>query len=213
MGFAVFLALGMLAMLVCMLYTNKSYGIKIWKIAVSAVLLTMIGYLGAKLMYFVEAGKWDGRSFYGAVFLTPILIFPVAKILRIPYGALMDLCAPAECIMLALLKVKCKIDGCCFGRIIELGDVSFQFPSQIVELLTALVLMVILIMIIKRGHWRGSVFAWYVFLYGATRLVLNFFRETKPWIGSLPAGSFWSLIAIVLGALYLILFKAKRERQ
>ena len=194
----------MIAVFAVMCYINKDYQIPVWKVAVSCVSLAIIGMFGVKLMSFVESGNWTGRSFYGAVFLIPVLMYPVARLLKINYGNLMDLTPPAGCIMLALLKVKCKIDGCCFGRIMIIKGKIIQFPSQIVECIAALVLMIIMIVIIRSGRWRGLAYAWVMFLYGIIRLILNSFRETSPWVGPFSSGSFWSIISIVIGASILI---------
>ncbi len=213
LSFFIFLFIGMCLMFLCMWYTGRSYSFPVWKIAVSAFLLTVIGVAGAYLMAFVESGKFNGgRSFYGALFLAPVLIWPVAKVLKLPYGKLLDICAPAECIMLALLKAKCRIDGCCFGRIMTIGGNSFRFPSQIVECAAAIVLMVVLIIILKKKKWIGLIFPWYMVLYGFSRLIFNQFRETSPWIGPFAAGTFWSLISLIIGGAVIVYVKTRGKK-
>ena len=200
-------------MVICMCQANSySYCIPGWQVIVSAVILTGIGLLGSRIMFRIEGGAdWSGRSFYGAVFLTPILLWPVAKILRISYGALMDLAAPAECIMLAILKVKCQIDGCCRGRIFITQTGTFRFPSQIVECITAILIMIVLLILIKRQNQQGKIFSLYLIIYGITRFILNLFRETTPWIGPLAAGNFWSLVSIGIGFTSIFMISQRRN--
>ena len=210
--FAVFMLIGMGLMFLCMLAANRiSYQIPVWKIVISAVLLTAIGLLGAHIMSWIESGKWNGRSFFGAVFLAPLLMWLVAKVLDIRYGSLMDICAPAECIMLGLLKVKCFIDGCCGGRCFTILSRSFQFPSQIVECITAIILMGVLLLMINKKQYAGKIYPSYLILYGIIRFILNLFRETTPWIGPLAAGNFWSLISILIGLAAIRLLRESRE--
>ena len=83
-----------------------------------SVLLTVSGTLGTFIWYAIESGGFGGRSFYGAVFIVPLLFIPVAYLFRIPYAKLMDLCAPAECMMLVLMKALCLMEGCCGGRVL-----------------------------------------------------------------------------------------------
>ena len=213
-AFTMFLLIGMGLMFICMWAANRmSYTFPVWKILISSAILTGIGLLGAHIMSWIESGNWTGRSFYGAVFLTPVLLWPVSKILSIRYGGLMDLAAPAECIMLALLKIKCLIDGCCAGRHFETKNGSFQFPSQIVECVAAIVIMAVLLVIIRQRKNEGKIFQIYLILYGVIRFVLNLFRETTPWIGPLAAGNFWSLVSITIGvAAVLLLNRQKRKR-
>ncbi len=210
MSFELFLVVGMLAMFFCLLYCGEIYHFPAWGMAILAVALTCIGALGAFLLGRIETGRWSARSYYGAVYLVPILMFPLALVFRLPYNRLLDISAPAGCVMLALLKVKCKIDGCCYGRIFHPAEgLKVQFPSQIVECIAALLLMAILIIMVKKGKWTGKIYPWYMVLYGVSRFVLNFFRETTPWIGPLSSGAFWSLIAIVSGSIALIVLKRK----
>lgn len=212
MSFAVFLIIGMCAMFLPMLYGGRSYNFPIWKTIISAIILTGIGLLGAHLMALLESGNWSGRSFFGALFLAPVLMWPIAKILNLSYSKLIDICAPAECIMLALLKVKCNIDGCCGGRYMQFGHFGFTFPSQIVECVIAIVLMLVLLAILKKKKWEGVVYPWYMFLYGIIRFILNLLRDTTPWIGPLPAGNFWALISLIIGGSILLYYKKKIKK-
>lgn len=209
--FGLFLIIGVIGMILCMLYTGKRYEIVSWKVIVAAVYMTVTGVLATHLMAFLESGEWGGRSFFGAAFLVPVFMFPVAKILKINYGDLMDICAPAGCIMLSLLKIKCAMDGCCYGRWIMLSNTAFRFPSQIVESIMAMVLMLILVIVLVAGKQRGLVYPWCLFLYGIMRSILNLLRETTPWIGPIPQGNVWALIATVIGA--AILLKKKRNNR
>jgi len=196
-------------MFVIMLVCGRRFGMAVWKIAIFAIILTAVGYLGALCMAFIESGEWSGRSLFGSIFLAPVLMFPVAKVFKTPYGQLMDICAPAECIMLALLKVKCTIDGCCGGRKIDFGGSSFIFPSQKVECAVFLVIMVILALMVLKDRHPGLVYPYYMVIYGVARFFLNLLRETTPWIGPLPAGNFWALISIAIGITAIVWTKKR----
>lgn len=193
---------GAVAMLILMLLRRKTFPqVQIWKYPLISILLTFAGVAGAMLMHFVESGHFGGTSFFGAILFVPVLMLP-ALLLRVPYGTLMALCAPAECLMLAFMKVDCLISDCCIGKYLPALD--FQFPSQIVEMLTALVIMLILLQLERNPKNRNTLYAYYLLLYGATRFVLNWFRYgIKPFVWILPAGNFWSIVAIVFGLLWL----------
>ena len=200
----------MAAMFVIMVICGKTYGMSAPKIAIAAVLLTVYGYLGAKLMFLIESGEWaGGRSLFGSIFLVPVLMVPTAKLLKLRYADLMDICAPAECIMLALLKVKCSIDGCCGGRVVSLGGRSFVFPSQRVECIAFILIMFMLLWMLFRKNCQGLIYPYYMIIYGIARFILNSLRDTVPWIGPLPAGNFWSLVCLALGIIALVLIKRR----
>lgn len=209
------LLIGTCAMMVPMFFQAKKYSIKEWKIVPVSFVLTLIGTLGTYLWFLLENFEFGGRSFYGAVFLVPIVFLLFARIIRIPYRLLMDFCAPAECVMLSFMKIKCLMDGCCAGRILWISDIghAVRFPSQLTELLVAYLLGWGLLMMSYRIGFCGKIYPWYLILYGSSRFVLNFFRD--EWAaydsGIPPLGTVWSLCAVVIGILWLIIDNKRKN--
>ena len=209
------LAIGTTAMWVPIIVQCKYYKISLRKSVPIAFLLTIIGTIGTYVLYFVENNQIGGRSFYGAVFLIPVLFFVVAKLLRIAYGEILDICAPAECIMLAIMKVQCVIDGCCSGKRIYIGadGDSFVFPSQFVELVGAILILILLLYMTRNKMNRGMIYPWYLVIYGSSRFILNYFRaETSVYMLGLTAGAFWSVVAVIIGCVVLIINKTVKSK-
>ena len=212
----IFLAIGTILMGVPIAITAKKYEIRLWKACFFTILLTVFGTLGTFLMYYIENGVFGGLSFYGAVFLIPIAFAAVSLILRIPYGKIMDLCAIGECIMLALMKVHCMIGGCCRGRVLftSAEGKAILFPSREAELIVALMLFAILFSWALKKKNFGQLHAWYFLLYGITRFILNIFREA--WVTKemfLPIGNIWSIVAIIIGCVWLLLFQKSQQKK
>lgn len=208
----VVLSIGTVLMCIPISVQMKWYGIQIWKSIIVSIALVLTGLVGSRFWYFVENGTFLGRSFYGAIFLAPVIYFPIAKILKVPYSQTLDFCAPAGCLTLALVKIQCLRDGCCDGIALYLDENHnyVKFPSQIVEMLAFLIIGCIVMTISAKEKNRGKVFPWFLTLYGALRFVLNFFRDgIKPYALGLSAGSFWSLISFVAGGLILTMGKWK----
>ena len=206
---------GSFAMLVLMLLRRKAFPtVALWKIPVLSILLTITGVLGTMIMFFIETGKFGGTSFFGAVLFVPVLMLP-AMLLRIPFHTIMDLCAPAICIMLAIMKIDCLMSGCCIGK--YLPSLGFQFPSQIVEMIVALIILCILLWLERKGTETNKLYPYFMILYGTTRFVLNWFRYgLVPFVWILPNGNFWSVIAVLVGVVWLILLSkgsAKKHRK
>lgn len=203
----IFLLIGTAAMGVPILNVSRKYRIPLWKGTVVTLLLTVAGTTGTFLMYYLENGRFGGLSFYGAVFLVPMVFAAVAPMLRIPYGNVMDLCAVGECIMLALMKVHCMLGGCCVGRVLFVtATETVRFPSREAELVAAIVIFAVLLRWAMTGKKNGQLYAWYLVVYGCSRFVLNIFREAwaiKEMV--LPFGNIWSLVAIVAGLLWLFI--------
>ena len=52
--------------------------------AVVTVWLTITGVFGTMVLAYIEMGTFGGTSFYGAVFLVPVLMFP-AMLMKLCY--------------------------------------------------------------------------------------------------------------------------------
>lgn len=187
------------------------YQVKVYKRLLLSVLLAAAGTLGTMILFFVENGEFGGTSFFGAVFFVPVLFVPITYLLKISYDSLMDLCAPAECAMLVVMKLQCFLTGCCGGVSLSLLGSEFVFPSQLAELFTALFLCVSLLVLSRDKKCRGKIYPLYMVFYGVTRFILNVFRKTNivEYL-HMPFGNFWSLLAIFFGVLWLILIKNMR---
>jgi prolipoprotein diacylglyceryltransferase len=214
--FIIFLAVGTAAMLIPLILYGRQKQIKLWKSVAVAIMLTVTGTIGTYVMGLIENQfRFGSRSFYGAVFLIPPVFLLIYRALQIPYGKLMDMSAPSVCIMLVLMKVLCCLEGCCEGRVMVTLDSSevVRFPSQIVELIVALILFAVLLKMAYKDKYYGYVYPWYMLIYGAVRFIMNFLRaNTKPFVWILPAGHFWSLIAITVGGLWIILMRKRKAR-
>lgn len=199
---------GTVAMLILMLLRRKRYpDIAAWKYPIISLLLTVAGVVGTLLMFYIETGRFGGTSFFGAILFVPVLILP-ALLLRVPYEKLMDICAPAECAMLAVMKLDCLAQGCCSGRYFPALDI--RFPSQIVEMIITLCIMTALIYLAKSTKRDGKIYGFYLVLYGVCRFAVNWLRHgLTPFVWILPAGNFWSLIAIAFGFIWLFVMNSQ----
>ena len=198
-------------MLIVCFIRNKLYKMKCWIIILLMILLTIIGVLGTAIMFFVETGTWGGTSFFGSLFFIPIVYFAIAKIMSVPYGKMMDYCSAPICAMLVVMKVRCITTGCCSGKLIMLTvDGEFYFPSQIVEAIVMLIILFALMFMERLGNYENKIYSLLLILYGSTRFILNFFRaDLSPFVWKLPPGHFWSLIAIALGIISIIVINKR----
>lgn len=213
-GLMIVLLIGLFLMCGTLVVQMKWYGIAPWKSAPVSVTLVLLGLFGSRIWFYLENGSFRGRSFYGVVFLAPIVFFLVAKLVRIPYGFAMDLVAPSGCLTLALVKIQCLRDGCCGGKALYIDENRnyVMFPSQIVEMIAFLVVSGVLLLLASKHKYRNKIFPCFLILYGGSRFILNFFRdEIKPYAFGLSAGSFWSLIAFLIGVICLSILYVRNK--
>lgn len=205
------IGLGAVAMFLSMLLRKKQFPqVAIWKMVLLTLWLTITGVLGTMILAYIEMGKFGGTSFYGAVFLVPILILP-AMLMRITYKDILNLCAPAECAMLLVMRFDCLDKGCCFGR--YLPALEFQFPSQIAEMVVAITIMITLIQMHRKDR-QVQLYPWYMILYGVCRFILQGFRYggTDPWVLGLSQGHLWSLVSMAIGTVWLLLSRRRTSQ-
>lgn len=203
-------------MLLLSLFRRKEYHLPLWKAIVFPFTLTISGVVGTLVLYFIETGQWGGISFYGSVFLIPILVMPTSFAIKTPYTKLLDYAVPQICLMLACMKVHCFISGCCGGILLYTTEAGreIHFPSQVVEIIVALLIMVLILFIDSKNIFKNALYGVFFLVYGLFRLILNFFRAgISPFVWILPAGHFWSIISIVLGALWICFILLKKDVQ
>lgn len=216
MSFKLLLCLCVVFVFIILYFTKDTIRLPLWKSAVIFLFASASGIVGLKIMRWIEEGVWVGKSFFGAYYFGPIGVVHACLLLRTSLDEIedmLDVSAPCLCASLAVMKIQCKINGCCQGIVLKtLEDGSLvRFPSQIVECVTALILLIYLLYLIRKGNRRGTVYFRFLIIYGALRFGLNLLRETTPWIWGLSAGCFWALLSFLLGWLFLYLRTLRLE--
>ena len=209
-----FIAVCLITMFGLMLLRHKRYQVKMLPLVPLAVSVAAAGLLGTYIMFFIENGGWYGKSFFGAVLFFPILLFPVAKLFRMRLRQLLDLATPPGMALLAIYKWNCYQKGCCGGKAIWYSEagVPVHFPSQLAEMASAIVIVIILLALERQEKYRDKIYPLCLLIYGGVRFILNYFRwERADFLFGLPAGNLWSLVSIGIGAVWLIVCR-RREK-
>lgn len=218
-----FLAVCAIVMLVLMLLRCRLYGVRMITVFPLMMCVAYMGLLGTRIMFFIENGGWYGKSFFGAVLFFPILLLPVAWLFRMRLRTLLDYATIPGIGMLAIFKWNCYTDGCCGGKVLWYSEAGIPtyFPSQLVEMGTAIALVIILLILERKPKCRGKIYPLCLILYGLVRYVLNGFRwEQTDFLFGMTAGNLWSLVSIGLGIVSLhtrenyfdIIWRRKNER-
>lgn len=213
-----YVGIGMIAMLLPMTLVAARRRIKLWKSIPIALYATLVGTISTYFWFFLENQYFGGISFFGAVFLCPVFFLLATKLFHEDYYDLIDMFAPGICMMLSVMKVQCYSTGCCGGKelFVNADGITVYFPSQLVELGNALLIMAVLLVLAFYNRFNKKLYPFFILIYGCTRFVLNFFR--KEWVNDSgllpPLGTIWSVLAIVIGAAWLMfLHRAERVKQ
>ena len=188
-----------------MVIRKKKYPeIQVWKMAVMMIWVTIAGTFSLKLLYFIENGKFGGDAWFGTVLFMPVLMTPM-MLLKIPYRRLMNIYAPTQTLEFAIGKIDCYISDCCIGK--YLPSLGFQFPSQIADIIVGIAVTIILLLI-EHKKPQTSLYPLLMVIYGVARFTVDWFRYVpKPWKWILPPTIIWSLIAVAVGIIWLIVLR------
>lgn len=211
----IILAVGMLGMVIVISYQMKIYQVERWKALPVALIFVLAGVYGSEVWYFIESGRIGGRSLYGAVVFSPLICVFVSKMIKIPYGYLLDFLAPSGCMVLSLVKIQCLRDGCCAGKVLYLDEnhVYVRFPSQILEMSVFFLIFIALLLMSPKIKYRKKIFPYFLIFYGLARFFMDFLRDTAQlYPFGLSAGSFWSLCSCIIGVIVLLIMNIKRRK-
>ncbi len=171
---------------------------------------------------------WDGGlTFYGGVLAALPLSYIYARAKKIPFWALADLAAPAFALGLGLGRIGCFLSGCCFGKPSDLpwavrfpphSFAGYVFdcpihPTQLYESVFGFACFGLLLFLSRRRHFTGSLICLFIGLYGAWRLVVDFWRyyeSTQVWALGLTNNQ-WISVMMMAAAVATGMVLKKRE--
>lgn len=192
------IAAGLIGAKVVYLFTNREDVIRDWRAIISLIRGGFVFY-GGVLGGVVGAVLWLRRRGYSV-------------------AGYLDMTAPGLAFSLAIGRLGCFFNGCCYGKPVAWGlvfpalaDGLARHPTQLYELAAAAVLGLALLRLpAPPAERRGRVWALFLVGYAAIRFTIEFLRDDPR--GPLPLGlsvSQWlSLAGALLGAALL----ARRAR-
>lgn len=119
----------------------------------------------------------------------------------------------------AVGRVGCFFNGCCYGTEATVPWAVYQsgamrHPAQLYSAAAALCIFLFLCFIRQKVKYEGDLFRIYLFLFGSSRFILEFFRERSEVFWGLSIAQWISLeISItMLAAISWTYFASKREK-
>lgn len=88
---------------------------------------------------------------------------------------------------------------------------EIRFPSQLVEMAVSFAICILMITLIMKGKCRGIIYPMFLVIYGIARFVLNYLRETEDVLVGLSIGNIWSLVAAIIGSIWLLVYFSKKN--
>ncbi|MCS6817375.1 MAG: prolipoprotein diacylglyceryl transferase [Blastocatellia bacterium] len=151
----------------------------------------------------------------------------LARRYQLPWWRTADAFAPSVALGLGIGRLGCFSAGCCWGKPtsawwgVEFPEVAHHFvgtpigvrlhPTQLYEATAAFALFLFLLWLRRRRAFPGQLILAYMFLYGAVRLIIEFWRDDwRGWVGSLSTSQFLSVGLMATALFFYIRLSAHR---
>lgn len=105
----------------------------------------LMGIVGARIFYVIQYnqyvhGFWDyfaiwkgGLVFYGGLIAATAGVMIFLKIKKLPIWKIADIVSPALMVGLAMGRIGCFLNGCCWGAVAENYPLAVTFPRYVVS--------------------------------------------------------------------------------
>lgn len=205
-----------------------------------AIWMMVGGLVGARLFYVVDywgetvttVGQairvWEGGiAFYGAVLGASTAFFAFRAFRAFPVLATLDAVAPSVALGIAIGRVGCFLNGCCYGGYCRLPWLAVRFPrhsppwaaerarmmiprdaayslplhpTQLYEAVNGLVLLALVTAYYPLRRRDGEVMALLMLAFPVTRFLIDTLRDDEsPLVSGLTVAQTSSLILFALG--------------
>jgi phosphatidylglycerol:prolipoprotein diacylglycerol transferase len=173
---------------------------------------------------------WEGGlTFYGGLVAAVVIGVLYLKKRNLPVAEITDILAPQIALGVAIARIGCFLNGCCFGKESALpwactfppdslaGSVMHGLhlhPVQIYAAVANLIIAIILWRLLKKNLPAGSVFACLLIFYGAWRFIIDFWRyyEDELLLGGGGLSMSWNqVVSIVLILVGIVLYYRSRR--
>lgn len=208
----VMLALGTLGMALSVLRRRTHFGLSRLRAVLLTLMLTAVGVAGARILYILENGPGSGVSFYGSVFLIPLLMPLAGRLLGLHFRQTMDICGPCVAIMIGCLRIGCFLSGCCGGWAVCLGELCFAWPTQALDSIGDFIILGWLLHLEEQGRGNGRLYPLFMVAYSIMRFFLEFLRDTPKNVLGMSNGQWYAIVAVLISLLWLMILRYKDKK-
>jgi phosphatidylglycerol:prolipoprotein diacylglycerol transferase len=165
---------------------------------------------------------WQGgATYYGGLILAVAGAVVFLRRKKLSFLKVADICAPSMAAGIFITRIGCFLSGCCFGKptgcptgiVFPPGSPAGHYhpaasihPTQLYSALYGIAIFSVLMIIDRKKHHDGFLFAWFCILYGTARFVVDFFRFYEgsaivAW--GLTDNQVISILLVVFGTVFL----------
>ena len=214
-GYRGFMILGMPVIILLTVCRRKQYGMSVLAAILYMLTHLTVGIFGAVTLFAAknEFTSFSGMAFYGGIFLILVTMPLLARLFRLTPGQALDVSAPALAAYSAVFRFGCLVEGCCGGSLCNLGSISFRWPTQMMESFGDVLILAVLLQMSHKEKKQGLLYPTFLVMYGTMRFVIECLRDMEPLLFGLTEGHWNSLLAIVIGSVWLFRKSGKSGKQ
>lgn len=162
---------------------------------------------------------WEGGLTVFGGFALALIVDSVWVIYKkLPWLKVADLAGAAMPLGIAVARVGCFLNGCCYGVVTGssigvvfpvLKDSLTRHPTQIYELLYSLLIFSFIWIFRKRLTQEGDIFFSFLISYSFFRFLNEFIRVNPPFFFELTGSQWVSILAIITSLSYFLIWREK----
>ena len=154
--------------------------------------------------------------YYGGLILGIVFAVLYCKMRKLEFKKFSDCFAVGLPLFLAITRIGCFLAGYSYGVKSSLGIADSEgitrFPVQLVECFVCIVIFALMILLVKKGKFKGQLLYFYLLTYACARFFIDFFRgdESRGFFLFLSTSQWISLILICVSVYKLFAQKQKK---
>lgn len=229
--YGVMIALSIAISITVVYIESRHQGINTDDVLDIAIVAVIGGILGARIGWIITSPDvlwylahplrilaiWEGGlSYFGGILGGVVAANCLIRRRRMGFWRMADIVAPLLALSFGIGKIGCWLNGCCNGTVTTswLGviftnplsecDLLNQriWPAQLFNSASGFLAFAVLFWVVrKHKHYDGQVFIWYLYLYGATSFIVEFFRYIPIHVLRLTPNQWTDIAIIVLGVI------------
>jgi phosphatidylglycerol:prolipoprotein diacylglycerol transferase len=172
------------------------------------------------ILFWIDNGFFGGNNIVRVFVYIPVIAYPVAKLLKIPYKKICSVLAFGPLAVHAVSHFGCMFVGCCMGYPCSWGlyNVAYEdirFPIQPIEAIAAWAIIIFLLVRAKKRNYipDGLEYPLMLILFGSTRFIFEFFRDNDRFRWGCSGLAFHALFMFIVGVVALIILKKREKKQ
>ncbi len=153
----------------------------------------------------------EGLTAWGAVLGASLGIWIYCKIAKIKIGYVFDMLAPGIIMAQAIGRIGCLFNGCCYGvetdvpwsvKYTDFDSLAYgagaTHPTVIYEIIYNVIIFGVLFKLRRKLKPDGALYVFYLALYSAWRVAIDFIREGTPFLFGLHQAQVIGIIILII---------------